>query len=111
MSVYNLTDEQLLSLIVGFIDGDGNMNKLQNRPDYNLRIKCDASWLNNLEFIEDTLYRLFPVSKKVARLTKINSEGYAQLVISNNQIINALATFIKELNIYVLSKKWPQNII
>ena len=103
---YVFTEEQLLALIIGFIDGDGNIQKLVNRNDVNLRIKCHKSWLSNLIFIEDFLYSTFVYDKKVDRLAKINNQGYANLVISNNRLIRELKIFAEDEKLPILARKW-----
>lgn len=104
-----LTSEQLLSLIAGFIDGDGNIQKLTNRNYYNLRIKNHASWLEFLQFIEGFIYELLPENYSRESTCKINTQGYAaQLVISNFTIIRQLQMLVKSLDIPYMKRKWEQ---
>lgn len=103
---YMFTEEQLLALIVGFIDGDGNISMLHNRTDVNLRIKCHRSWLSNLGYIENIIYNYTDVPLKSPPLTKINNQGYAQLVISNNKVIKAVKQFAIDKKLPIMQRKW-----
>lgn len=108
---YTLSNEQLLSLIIGFIDGDGNIQKLQNRKYCNLRIKNHISWINNLKFIENKVYEIFPTAKNSDSLTKENNEGYASLIISNYQIIKQIKQFALDNQLPILERKWDKVIL
>lgn len=105
---YVFTDEQMLSLIIGFIDGDGNINKLHERNDVNLRIKCHSSWLSNIHYIEELIYTYFGFDLKEPPITKINNEGYAQLVISNNKIIKNIKQFALDRELPIMQRKWDR---
>lgn len=45
-----MSDDQLFSLIIGFIDGDGSISKSGH-----ITVKCDSSWKENLEFFYQQL--------------------------------------------------------
>lgn len=107
-SSYIISDNQLLALIIGFIDGDGSITNVHKREDFMLRIKVHSSWIDNLEFIENFIYNKYNLSKKVDKLSKINNQGYAQLNITNNKIIKLLKNFISEKQLYCLSRKWDK---
>ena len=53
ISKYEITEDQLISLIIGFIDGDGSIYV----PSYTekLRIECHKNWYDNLLFFENCL--------------------------------------------------------
>lgn len=91
----------LISLIVGFIDGDGCINSLK-RGDYQINIKCHSSWLNNLTFIGLIVSRLAGTPEIEAQI----SRGYALLSICNFQTIKFLKNKVKELSLPVLLRKW-----
>lgn len=107
-SSYVFTNEQVLSLIIGFIDGDGSITKLHNRSDVNLRIKCHSSWLDNLLFIERTVYDYCSIPYKNPPLSKLNTQGYASLCISNNDIIRELRDFCIRHHLPILERKWSK---
>ena len=98
-------NELIFSLIIGFIDGDGCINKVYKRQDCNLRIHLHNSWLNNLIFIEDFVYEYFLV-KKNRNYSHISNDGYSLLNISNNEIIKKLKKECIKLNLPIMSRKW-----
>lgn len=111
MSAYEITNEQRLALIIGFIDGDGSIVKLTNRTDVNLKIKVHSKWFNNLVYIEDAIYAYIMEVKKVESLTRLNTQNYAELVISNNKVIKKLKSFAIGTKLPILERKWSRVII
>lgn len=94
----NFNREQLLSLFVGFIDGDGSIGKKHNRGDFHLRIKCHSSWIRFLEYFNKKLGINSPV--------KINNNGYSLLQVSNYNICKNIKTEMLTLGIPFLDRKW-----
>ncbi len=67
----------LMSLIIGFIDGDGSIRLVYKRKDASLAVKCHSSWLNNLQFMVNIIY------SKTAEIiinSRLNNQGYAFLI-------------------------------
>jgi len=99
-----ITDEKLmLSLIAGFIDGDGCIDNQFGRPDFKLRIKCHNSWLPVLvEFIKFIYMNeaFEPVQPK------INKSGYAELTVTNTVILKNLKKKILNLKLPIMNRKW-----
>lgn len=104
---YQFDKELIFSLIIGFIDGDGCINKVYKRQDCNLRIHLHKSWLDNLIFMEDFIYRYFK-RKKERRLSKIGNDGYSLLSISDNEIINNLKKECIRLCLPIMDRKWKR---
>lgn len=104
ISKYEITEDQLISLIIGFIDGDGSIYV----PSYTekLRIECHKNWYDNLLFFENLLYKKFKTYKKVDQLTKISSRDTAVLEISSSIILRDLKKFITINSITVMNRKW-----
>src|SRR6478735_3661284 len=102
---YNFTDNQILSLIIGFIDGDGSINKIHNRNDCSLSLHIHSSWLKNLIFIEEFIYNYFLIEKNKI-LSKIGNDGYAKLIFSNSIILTNIKKELKFLNIPYMKRKW-----
>lgn len=99
-----ITDEKLmLSLIAGFIDGDGCIDNQSGRPDFKLRIKCHSSWLPVLlEFIKFIyMNEAFEPS-----MPNINNSGYAQLTITNTVVLKNLKKKLLDLKIPLMNRKW-----
>lgn len=106
MYKYTFSEEQLFSLVIGFIDGDGSIIQLHDRPDFNLRVKCHKSWINNLLFMEHLLYKVSNTPIKEPPLTNINNQGYAQFCISNNTVIKNINKKAIELGLPIMTRKW-----
>jgi hypothetical protein len=100
-----ISKEQMISLIIGFIDGDGHIRKQTNRNDYLLHLHIHRNWLDNLYFIEEFLYKYFNENKEKT-LSKIGNDGYARLMISNNTILKKLKLEVINLDIPYLERKW-----
>lgn len=90
----------ILSLICGFIDGDGCIKYQTKRKAFCLTIKCHSSWLNILnqfgQIIGDYGH------------CKINTSGYAVLNITNTKILKKLKQDALLLNIPILNRKWDK---
>ena len=95
----------LLSLIIGFIDGDGSIRKQSGRKDNQMTIKCHSSWFSNLQFISDTICVICDLKPNI---TRINKYGYAQVNFTNSIILKFLKAKGKELNLPVLKRKWDK---
>ena len=102
---YYFNKELLFSLIIGFIDGDGCINKVYKRQDCNIRIHLHKSWLNNLIFIENFLYSYFDIEKNKVYST-IGNDGYSTLTISDNNIITKIKKECLRLELPIMNRKW-----
>lgn len=88
-----------LSLIIGFIDGDGNINKQYKRQDGLIRIKRHSSW--------------FPVLCQFSTILNcaqpyINKQGYVVLNIAKHSSVELLQSTIKQYTLPVLIRKWSK---
>lgn len=99
-------DNYMLSLIAGFIDGDGCIDNQASRNDFKLRIKCHYSWLSVLKKFISFIYK--NERFKYAEPKIINS-GYAHLSITNTVVLKNLKRKILLLKIPIMERKW--NII
>lgn len=86
-----------LSLIIGFIDGDGNINKQYKRQDGLIRIKCHSSWFSILCQFSAILNCAQPY---------INKQGYVVLNIAKRSSIELLQSNIRQYTLPVLIRKW-----
>lgn len=107
LSTYSFDKELLFSLIIGFIDGDGSINKVHKRQDCNIRIHLHKSWLNNLIFIEEFLYDYFSLNKNKIYST-IGSDGYSILTLSDNNIITKIKKECLILKLPIMERKWSK---
>lgn len=89
---------KLKALFIGFIDGDGSINKQSNRDDHCLQIKCHAAWLDNL-----TLFSKQFLQRDQAYLNKL---GYAVLHIGTKKVLQDLKQFATIHNLPKLERKW-----
>jgi len=101
----HLNDDQILALIIGFIDGDGSIIRRKDTKTCNLAIKNHASWLPFLNLVSETLERTsgIPLSRAA-----INSSGYASLIFSNHPLNKFVKSVGKRLNLPVLERKWSR---
>ena len=99
--IFEKMDNELLAyLFIGFVDGDGHIANLHNRKDFNLRIKIHSSWIDILKIFEERLFNL-------SGYAKINKQGYAELVISNTQILKQFKQkYLTNINFEPLHRKW-----
>jgi len=104
---YNLTDDQWISLICGFIDGDGCIKFQSGRKSNIITIKCHSSWIENLKFIENKIYNII-LKESSNKLTKINNSGYATLNFTKMLLITKLKEKALTLNIPLLLRKWDK---
>ena len=94
-----LNENQIFSLIIGFIDGDGSISKNGN----NLKIACDSSWKNILEYF----YKILTNEEKKFNLT---SNNCAQIRISKINILKEIKNKAKLLNLPIMKRKWNRII-
>ena len=96
-----LNRDQILSLFIGFIDGDGSIGLKHKRNDFNIRIKNHSSWLPFFECFDQKL--------NIKSSVKINKEGYALMDISNYNTCKEIKLNMIKLGLPYLKRKW--NII
>lgn len=91
------------AMLIGFIDGDGNISKQYKRKDCLIRIKLHSTWLKVLNdfcrMLENQLNIKLP--KAI-----INNQGYAQWIISNSIAVKYLKKQTERLKLPVLERKW-----
>jgi hypothetical protein len=104
-NLYNFDKILIFSLIIGFIDGDGCINKVYKRKDSNIRIHIHSSWIDNLLFIEDFIYEYFSLDK-YKKLSLVGNDGYSSLTISNNILLKKIKKECIRLNLPIMLRKW-----
>lgn len=85
-----------LSLVAGFIDGDGCIAVKNN--SFSLTVKCHSSWLENLD--------KFAKFINATTNAKINNAGYAYFTICNIQSLQSLKKDVLRLKLPILERKW-----
>jgi hypothetical protein len=98
-------DDLLLSLIIGFIDGDGSIRNQTRRKDCQLSIKCHKNWLNNLNFILNSIIRITGENcETTVKSTKCNR--YSYINIANSRTLKSLKCHMLKLKIPYMKRKW-----
>lgn len=96
----NFTTDQILSLVVGFIDGDGSIILHKTKSNrIMLQIGIHINWINFLNFIKSYLS---------AECTIITNKKMAILRLGNHEELKALKTKILKLNTPLLYRKWDR---
>lgn len=99
----------LVSLYMGFIDGDGSIQVVTKRSDVSLRIKNHASWKNWLINMSNNLSEFFTPEKGIVRhKVRITNSGYGLLLISDNELIRRMKNFCVEHGLPVMKRKWDK---
>lgn len=106
-SEMNFSKNQMISLLIGFIDGDGCVYK---SPSGNKRISIllHPSWGDNLNTLHDIVKTAF--DSKSSTEMKITKAGYAYLCLARSKILIGLHDFIRTNKLPVLSRKWDKLI-
>lgn len=101
----SLSNNEILSLFIGLIDGDGCIIRQYKREDSLIRIKTHASWLNFYLMLHS---RIESICNIETPKPKINNQGYMSWIISNHLIIHFLYDFILDYQSIILQRKWTQ---
>lgn len=96
-------DRLFISLLIGFIDGDGCIRRLHNRSDCSIDIKCHRSWMKNLQYMSERVAKILGLEPVSARPT---NSGYARLVLSDNRILKYLKKSAVDLHLPFMRRKW-----
>lgn len=98
-TILNHDKELLKYLLIGFIDGDGNIENQYKRKDCLIKIKVHKSWDKILkEFCELVGYD--------TKHVRLNKQDYCELYFSDSKIITELKK--KSNKLPVLERKWQK---
>ncbi|RTL01284.1 MAG: hypothetical protein EKK57_05045 [Proteobacteria bacterium] len=92
-----------ISLLIGFIDGDGHIAFQTGRKDCKIVIQIHSSWVEFLNLAKNRLEEILKIKIPEAR---INKSGYCFIVFSNLKICRYLKLFTMQYNLPVLNRKW-----
>ena len=107
--ISSISGEKMIAFIIGFIDGDGCIQKRTDNDLYVIKIKLHKSWENNLNFMTKELYTFFGVDKiPHATNVKANNKEYTQIVFGNSIVLNGLMNFIQQQHLVVMNRKWDK---
>lgn len=94
-----LDNNQIFSLIIGFVDGDGTISKNGN----SLVIACDKSWKDILEYF----YKILTNEEKEFDL---RSNNCAQIRITKIKVLEEIKNKALLLNLPIMKRKWNRII-
>ena len=98
------TSDNLFSMIIGYIDGDGSIRKQYKRKDCFIAIKLHASWLLFLQFMNEFLSNHFSIY--LGGVPKLNKKKYAVLNLSNIKLLGDMKKKAIRLNLPIMERKW-----
>lgn len=99
----NMTDDQILSLIIGFIDGDGHTRKIPG--GYQVTLENHKSWIDCYESFKKFIKNKFNLTFK-NDLIRFNNRGYVVMCFSQKEVFLKLKEFIMHNKLPVLDRKW-----
>lgn len=89
-----IKDDLLFSLTIGFIDGDGTINKKGG-----LHIKCHESWKNNIEYMLENMSEKYSI---------YNYENLVIGSLQHNTELKKIKEKIIVLGLPILERKWDR---
>lgn len=104
------TDKELLSYLIGFIDGDGWMEVSKSCKSYRIGITSSKEWKEFLDFLLsklETIYKL-DIPKSLIRKDRPNQ---ITTRIGKSEVILGLKKFISKNNLPVLERKWDKVVL
>jgi hypothetical protein len=104
----NMSDNLFLSLLIGFIDGDGCIKVQHKRTDCRIQIKIHSNWLDLCLLFKEKLEIIF---NSTSGNPKINSGGYTFWSICSHSVVCGLKKKVIELQLDVMNRKWDKIII
>jgi hypothetical protein len=96
-----VSSDNLIPVLIGFIDGDGCIQKQSKRTNSKISIKNHISWVSFLQQLSDNIHQRFDA---VSPKAHINNSGYVILNICRYSIVNQLKLYSNSLP--VMSRKW-----
>lgn len=104
VSLYKFNPEQIFSLLIGFIDGDGNIRKPKN-GGIQITMENHKSWNKFHTWMEKHLYNYFNEILNKSH-QRYNNRGYSLITISKSHIIKLIYNKAIDLGLPLLNRKW-----
>ncbi len=111
--IEKINPDLLISLIIGFIDGDGCLQQKQTSLTDNmcsvLIIGAHYSWENNLKYIAKFLFKHFNIKRNINRNSsslRRTKDDFTTLVICNQIVLRELKRKTISLNLPCMERKW-----
>lgn len=93
----------LLSMFIGYIDGDGSIRKQTKRKDSLLTIQVHKSWLTWLNHFQELISKETGINLPKPYL---NKRQYAFWAITHSEVLSFLKKFVLKYKLPVLNRKW-----
>lgn len=105
--ISSIKNNNLISFLIGFIDGDGSIMLRTDTKSPKINIKCHYTWENNLNYMVENLYKILQI-KNIPKVhfVKQNEKEYAEITIGNQKAIHYLKNFTQDNNLFCLKRKW-----
>lgn len=100
---FEFSKDLLLSMFIGYIDGDGSIQTYKNRKDFILKFHIHSSWRDWLIKFQNLLESELNLKLPSPIITKA---GFCSWVISQTKVLIFLKKFIIKNNIPALERKW-----
>jgi hypothetical protein len=112
---YKFSKENMLALLIGFIDGDGSINySNKSKTRVSINIRTHEAWEENLLFFRSMLYSAFNHSNNydniISKLFRDKNNNVI-LTIGKLKVIKDLKKFALYNNLPVLCRKWNKIIL
>jgi hypothetical protein len=102
-------DDLMIALLIGLIDGDGNIYNANGCKATYARIECHISWMNFYTIFREFLIKKF---KNMGRIQTcsigISNKGYAQFLISSHFVMKELKKAAIRMGLPVMRRKWDK---
>ena len=82
----------MFCLFIGFIDGDGSIQKQTNRPDCKITVKCHKSWSSVLSLFNSNV--------------KETKDGYSYISFTKTSVIKEFKQKAIQFKLPLLKRKW-----
>lgn len=105
INLNQLSDDDLIPFLIGYIDGDGTINKQTNREDSVIRFHIHGNWLIVLDSIRVRLENIVGVDIPTPKITKY---GNCSWQLTNSVVTTYLKKECLQLELPFLKRKWDR---
>lgn len=102
---FNLKDDSLVSLLIGYIDGDGCIRNRKGYPE--IKIKCNYTWLGELL----KWHRELSLLTDIQMAAPYRKDNYAMWYIAKAPVVKYLYNKSIELCLPRMPRKWDKIVI
>ena len=103
----SLSPNKYFSLIIGYIDGDGNIQKQKNKY-FKIRIENHKKWDKFDKNAENFLFNLFEEKHNKDSIKYRKNRNTCYIIISKGNLIKKIKNKVKELNLPYMERKWDK---